>query len=212
MGTKINYIVYDLETGGLSSETNAITEVAFIAIDGETLEETGRYTTFVQPYGDLGYDQRALDITGVTMDMINSGKEAKLVVKEIIDFISGQGKGRGKKPILCGHNIIAFDNKFMSRLFKEHRKDFDKIHNTAQYIDSMWWSRMKSPIDEDDHGKHALPAACNRAGIELTDGHRAMTDTASNALLVISYLKSLRGAGGAAVVAPKHEYREHFNF
>jgi len=210
--SKQNYIVYDFETGGLNPKVNAVTEVAMISIDGEKLEEIDRYTTFIQPYGDLGYDQRALDITGITMDMINSGKDAKTVVKEMSDFIVNTGKGRGKKPILCGHKIVTFDNLFAEVLFKTHRKDFYSLINNEVYIDTMWWSRMRSPIDEDEHGKHALSAACNRAGIELTDGHRAMNDTASNSLLVVEYLKSLRGAGGATEIVPKHIFRDHFKF
>lgn len=209
---KINYIVYDLETGGFSSEKVAITEIALIAIDGQTLEEIERYTTFIQPYGDLGYDQQALDVTGITMDMINSGKDAKVVAKEVAEFIVRQGTGMNKKPILCGHNIIKFDNPFLVKFLGLHRKDLMKLVNKDVFFDTMWWSRMRTPFDSDEFGKHNLTDACNRDGVEIIDAHRALADTTANTQLVVSYLKHLRGTGTAAVQAQKHEYREEFKF
>lgn len=209
---KINYIVYDLETGGFSAEKNAITEIALISIDGQSLEETGRYTTFIQPYLDLGYDKQALDVTGINMDMIMSGKEAKQVAKEVSEFIVSQGTAMNKKPILCGHNIIKFDNPFLAKLLTVVRKDLYNIINKDCILDTMWWSRMRTPVDEDDFGKHNLGDACKREGIEIIDAHRAMQDTAANARLVVSYLKHLRGSGEAISQVQTHEYRETFKF
>ena len=207
----LNYIVYDLETGGFSKEKHAITEIAMIAINGRTLEEIGRYESFIRPYASLGYDQQALNVTGITMEMINSGKDAKVVAKEVSDFIKDTGTGMNKKPILCGHNIKKFDNPFLSDFLKFHKKDLWKLINT-EIMDTMWWSRMKTPFDDDEFGKHNLPDACSRQGIEVIDAHRAMNDTAANASLVIAYLKSLRGAGESVDRVEKHNYRDTFKF
>jgi len=207
----LNYIVYDLETGGFNPKTEAITEIAMIAINGKTLEEIGRYESFIRPYGGLGYNQQALNVTGITMDMINSGKDSKVVAKEVTDFIKSTGAGLNKRPILCGHNIKKFDNPFLSDFLKLHRKDLWKIIND-EIIDTMWWSRMKTPEDSDEFGKHNLSDACNREGVEVIDAHRAMNDTAANAALVVSYLKHLRGTGEAVERVDKHSYRETFKF
>jgi DNA polymerase III alpha subunit (gram-positive type) len=209
---KINYVVYDLETGGFDSEKVAITEIAMIAIDGQSLEEIERYTTFIKPYADLGYDQQALKATGITMDMIHSGKDAKVVATEVNDFLKRQGTAMNKKPILCGHNIVKFDNPFLRKLLGLYRKDLDKIINKDMFMDTMWFSRMRMPYDQDDFGKHSLGVACSREGIEVIDAHRAMNDTAANARLVVSYLKHLRGKGENVVKQEKHSYRETFKF
>ena len=210
MSKKINYIVYDLETGGFSAEKNPITEVAMIAIDGETLEETSRYTTFVQPYLNLEYDPQALKATGIDMNMIMSGKDAKVVSREVSNFITSQGTGLNKKPILCGHNIIKFDNPFLYKLLNLTKKDLYSIINKDIFIDTMWWSRLKTPVDSDSFGKHNLTSACNREGIELVDAHRAMNDTSANARLVVSYLQNLRGKGVVKSVEEKHSFRDTF--
>src|SRR5690554_1161596 len=220
-----NYIVYDLETGGFDCKRVAITEIALIAIDGFTLEETERYTTFIKPYSvteisedgvktekKLEYDSQALQVTGITMDMIMSGKESKDVVREVSDFMKRHGTGARKKPILCGHNIIDFDNPFLQVLFKSQKKELEKFINPKHYIDTMWWSRMKTPKDKDQYGTHKLSDACSRQGIELVDAHRAMNDTAANSRLVVSYLKSLRGEGVVVEQEEKHSYTRNFKF
>lgn len=209
---KINYVVYDLETGGFNSEEEAITEIAMIAIDGETLEEIERYTTFIKPYGNLNYTDQALKSTGITMEMINSGKDPKIVVKEVSEFLQRQGTAMNKKPILCGHNIIKFDNSFLVKLFSLHRRDLYSLINKDMFFDTMWISRMRSPFDEDEFGKHSLSNACSREGIEVIDAHRAMNDTAANASLVVSYLRYLRGVGSSVEREKKHNYRDTFKF
>ena len=207
----LNYIVYDLETGGFNEEKEAITEIALISLNGRTLEEQGRYTTFIKPYGGLGYSQSALDVTGITMDMIQSGKDAKIVAKEVSEFIKAQGTGMNKRPILCGHNIKKFDNPFFSKFLALHKKDLYKMIND-EIMDTMWWSRMRTPFDSDAFGKHNLGDACSRHGIEVIDAHRAMADAAANAELVKSFLKHLRGTGESVAKVEKHNYRETFNF
>jgi DNA polymerase III alpha subunit (gram-positive type) len=208
---KINYIVYDIETGGFNSNEHAITEIAMIALDGETLEEVGRYESLVRPYGGLGYTQTALDVTGINMDMLNSGKDSKTVVNEMVSFIKAQGTTMNKKPILCGHNIKKFDNPFISEFFKFHKKDLYKIIS-PEIMDTMWWSRMRTPVSEDEFGKHNLGDACSREGIEVVDAHRAMSDTAANKEIVVNYLKNLRGSGVSLEKKDDHDYREDFKF
>lgn len=46
-------IVYDLETGGLRSDFNSITEIAMVAIDLENLEIIDTFSTLIKPYMDL---------------------------------------------------------------------------------------------------------------------------------------------------------------
>jgi len=202
-----NYIIFDLETGGLDSSKHAITEVAMLAIDGVTLEEIDRYSTFVQPYG-LEYEQEAFDITGITMDMINTGKAARQVCNEMVKFFKSIGTGR-KKPILCGHNIISFDIPFLDNLFKTYKKDLFKTVNEHEFMDTMWMSRH---IWTDPSMKHNLTVACEREGVEIIDAHRAINDVAANTELLKSYLKRLRGAGEISTNNDQHNYRDTFNF
>ena len=48
-------IVYDLETGGLKSTVNSITEIACVAVNMETLEIVDEFSAMIKPYMDLSY-------------------------------------------------------------------------------------------------------------------------------------------------------------
>jgi len=103
--SSVNFIVFDLETGGFSEHKNPICEIAMIAIDGETLKERGRYEAIIAPYNDtLIYEPSALKVNGLTMKKIEGGRQAKDVIKDITDFAK-EHKSGSKKPVLVGHNI-----------------------------------------------------------------------------------------------------------
>jgi DNA polymerase III alpha subunit (gram-positive type) len=64
-------IVYDLETGGLKKDINAITEIAMVVVDLETLKVEETFSTIIKPMLDL----RDLEA--------ESTKEAKSIFKSI---------------------------------------------------------------------------------------------------------------------------------
>ena len=66
-------IVYDLETGGLNYSHNAVTEIAMVAIDLETLKIEDRFSCIIKPTFDL--DNRLMDST----------KEARVIFKLVAE-------------------------------------------------------------------------------------------------------------------------------
>ena len=60
---------------------------------------------------------------------------------------------------------------------------------------------------------YKLGTCCKAEGVELVDAHRALADTKANALLMVQYLKSLRGTGEAvtAKAFKKSRFRESFS-
>lgn len=64
-------IVYDLETGGLDFKTNAITEIAMVVIDLETLKVEDTFSTMIRPNFDLEFR------------LGDSMKEAKAIFKSV---------------------------------------------------------------------------------------------------------------------------------
>jgi DNA polymerase III epsilon subunit-like protein len=49
------FLVYDLETGGLKSEFNSITEIAIVSVDAITLEIIEEFSVMIKPYIDLSF-------------------------------------------------------------------------------------------------------------------------------------------------------------
>jgi hypothetical protein len=76
-------IVFDIETGGLKSSFNSLTELAFVAIDMDTLEDIDEMEVMILPY---------LDLSTIEEDDL---KEAKALYK----YLSVKDETTGKKML-----------------------------------------------------------------------------------------------------------------
>lgn len=223
-----SYVVLDFETGGLNNRNNPITEIAFVTLDGETLEEMDRYEALIHPYDDaLEYDQKALDYTHITMDMLyEEGKDIDQVWKECCNLFERANVSGGKrsqvKPILVGHNIV-FDAGFMHHFFyhgqnkiKSYQDALEKLFK-GQYIQSMTsdekmffinyldtldvtkaWMQSENPLSS-----YTLSAISSELHIDLNNAHRAMNDIITTAEALRINLNRLRngqqGGGGTSI-------------
>jgi len=183
---KQRYIILDCETGGLNCLENPITEIAMIAVDRVKFEEVNRWETFVKPYADLVISPKALQMTGISMDQINSGKSVDKMVDVMIKFFESvtppHDRGRNK-PLIVGHNV-GFDIRFISKAFELVDKQlYNYVSSSAEdkynpregdigRLDTMYLSREHWK----DDGKFSLFACCKRIGIDIIDSHRAMND------------------------------------
>ena len=131
------YIVFDLETGGKDPRKNAITEVAMIAIDSDSLEEVGRYETLISPY-DAIYTAEAEAISGIPFELLKrDGKPIEKVFEELLDFLEVHKVG-SKKPVLSGHNIDDFDMDFLKyQLFDRFKKKMSRYVSCEDFSLSM---------------------------------------------------------------------------
>lgn len=87
-------IVYDLETGGLKSDFNSITEIAMVAIDLETLEIIDTMSVLLRP---------VIDLRGVADD---SSREAKILIKELAVI----NNDTGIKSVLYKDSYVTLKN------------------------------------------------------------------------------------------------------
>lgn len=229
------YVVYDLETGGLDPETDAITEIAMIAVDGDTLEEVGRIERLIQPY-DANYTKEAEDVSGITKDMLYKvGMPREDVFDDICGFLELHKKN-SSKPVLVGHNIKKFDNLFLeAQLFKpiiapggtnwtsfsktllKHSEDnnirginrqlskIKKIHMHKYVSDAYVDTLELARHFMQDLTKHTLTLSCASRGIKIEEAHRAMADTEANAKLFISLMKSGRSNGLSKTVKKRRD-------
>lgn len=187
-------VVYDLETGGLDSKKHPITEIALVAIDLESLEIVDEYSSLILPYYDSElYTKDALEFSGISMNLLqDEGKLVSSVVEEVIQFFEKHTIDNSK-PILAGHNIKKFDNAFLFKLMKEERKDFEKLINQEEMVDTLRWAWLKWP----ELATFSLGSCCNAVDLLLKEAHRALPDTKMNARLLIELLMNMRGAGGS---------------
>jgi DNA polymerase III epsilon subunit-like protein len=226
MSKAINsFIFLDFETGGLDCRKHAVTELAAVAIKGDTLEKINLISTYVQPYGDYSYEAEALKHTGISTEDIVGGLPVDEVVNEFINLLIKSDltpRNKGSKPILVAHNS-AFDKGFLIQIFSHCNKlkELEKytFGNTDYYgnyqpemLDSQHLAKMIWGADE-EIANFKLGTCIAKAGIDLADAHRAINDTIALKDMIISFTLNLRsGLGNNEEVGTKHRYREHFQF
>lgn len=161
----MNYMFYDLETGGLTPNRNPIIELGFIILD-EKLKELERGECLVQNYGIL--DPAALKVSGIKEDDLAERGIPKEALYNKLKETFAKYKG---KVALVGHNIISFDNRFLTKLFEDFNDDLTK-HVSNAALDTLLLSRLVNQTIP----SHSLKSLCAHYGIPMTTHHRAIAD------------------------------------
>ncbi|EQB36384.1 MULTISPECIES: PolC-type DNA polymerase III [Virgibacillus] len=164
------YIVFDVETTGLSAVYDTIIELAAVKVhQGEIID---RFESFANPHHPLS--QTTIDLTGITDDMVENAPEVDDVVK---DFHEWMGDG-----ILVAHNA-SFDMGFLNQGFK--KINYEKASNAV--IDTLELARFLFPQLKN----HRLNTLCKHLDIELTQHHRAIYDAEATGYLLWKLVQAL---------------------
>lgn len=239
MAKAINsWIFLDFETGGLDPRWNAVTEIALIAIKGDTLEKIDLISTYIKPYGEfvdklpkdpvagkLYYEAEALKHTGITVSDLESGVTLEEAVNEIISLLTKADlspKNKGSKPILVAQNS-KFDKGFFIQIFtltgklKELEKltfgDTDYYGNyQPEMLDTQFLTKAAFGNDP-DIPNFKLETCMVKAGIELPDAHKAINDTIGMKDMAVVLFNRLRSTGEVqSEVHTASKFRNHFQF
>ena len=98
-----DYVLFDLETTGLSTENDQVVEISALKVTcGEITDE---FSTLVDPGMHIPY--QASCINGITDDMVKDAPDMEHALKDFISFIGNS--------VLVGHNIKRFDLGFIQR-------------------------------------------------------------------------------------------------
>ena len=77
-----DYVVFDLETTGLSPDKDTIIEIgALKVIQGKVAD---RFSEFINPHQKL--TQQISELTGITDDMLAGARNLQVVVGDFVDF------------------------------------------------------------------------------------------------------------------------------
>lgn len=208
-------ICFDLETGGLPSKDKRafldipLVETAMVVIDMEKLSIIEECSMIFQPdYKEdlLPVDPQALATHGITRETQEAkGVSLKEIYKKWLELFK-KYKNPRQMITLCGHNIVSFDVPFLKNFFEFMGDDLD--NHVRFYLDTMQLAHM-SALEQTDF---KLSTCCSNLGIDLVNAHRALDDTKANALLMIEYVKKLRGEGSSISQneTPSSQFRESF--
>ncbi len=149
------YVVFDVETTGLSAAYHKIIELAAVKIkNGEIID---RFSQFANPHEPLS--ATTIELTGITDEMVKDAPEIAEVLKAFYAFIG--------QDTLVAHNA-SFDMGFLNAGFKNI--GYDEVKNPV--IDTLELARYLYP----ELKNHRLNTLCKTFDIELTQHHRAIYD------------------------------------
>ncbi|MCP1103749.1 DNA polymerase-3 subunit epsilon [Aequitasia blattaphilus] len=151
-----SYVVFDLETTGINSNTDRIVEVAGIKVVGGKVEDT--FSTLVNP--ERSIPKRATMVNGITDEMVAGAPKINHALDEFLSF--------SENHILVGHNIHTFDMKFIYNATEELYGGV--IDN--DYIDTLYLSRKVLP----QLRHHKLVDLSAYFHISSEGAHRALND------------------------------------
>jgi DNA polymerase III subunit alpha, Gram-positive type len=168
------FVVFDVETTGLSAVYNTIIELAAVKVkNGEIID---RFTSFANPHHPLSIT--TIELTGITDDMLKDAPDVEEVLQKFYEWIGDS--------VLVAHNA-TFDIGFLNAGFK--KIGFGKVTNPV--IDTLELARFLYP----ELKNHRLNTLCKKFDIELTQHHRAIYDAEATGYLLIRMLKDAHEKG-----------------
>lgn len=156
-----DYVAFDLETTGLSPDTDEILEIGALKVRNGKI--TDRYMQLIHPKKPI--NDTVAQLTGITDEMVAASPEVTQVIPEFLEFC--------EDDVVIGHNV-TFDYRFTKTFAGRQKLNFD--HRT---LDTLKIARV---VLKDLPSKR-LGALCEHYHIVNEAAHRAYYDALATAKL-----------------------------
>ena len=178
--SEATYVVFDVETTGLSAIYNDLIQVAASKMyKGNIIAE---FDEFINPGHPLS--AFTTELTGITDDHVKNAKPLVQVLKEFQEFC--------KDTVLVAHNA-SFDVGFMNANYERH--GLPKI--TQPVIDTLEFARNLYP----EYKRHGLGPLTKRFGVALEHHHMANYDAEATGRLLFIFIKEVAEKHGVTDLA-----------
>ena len=167
------FVVFDLETTGLSAASERITQIAAVRLkDGEVIDS---FTALVNPGKPI--PPKVVELTGISDALVANEPFIDGVLPEFLKYIGDD--------ILVAHNA-TFDASFLRAAcaYCGYERDFT-------YMDTLELSRALLP----NQSKHNLKAVADALGVGDFRHHRADADSAVLGTILTRLLDMLKARG-----------------
>lgn len=162
-----DYVVFDLETTGLSPYTDRITEIGAVKIQGGRIVDS--FSQLVNPERPIPL--KVQELTHITDAMVAHEPTISEVLPRFFAFCEGH--------TLVAHNA-AFDTSFLRTASQELGLDY-----AYDSVDTLQMAQQLYP----QFKRYNLGSLCKKFGISLLNAHRAVDDSRACGELFLQMLK-----------------------
>ena len=163
-----SYVVFDIETTGLSINHNKIIEIAGVKLkDGK---EAGRFSSFVNPHEKI--PEHIAQLTNINDDMVKDAPDLDVVLRQFVEFVGDS--------VLVAHNA-QFDIGFIQAACRSI--GIEPLPNPT--LDTLELARMLFPSLKN----HRLNTLAEKFNVRLDNHHRAIDDSVALASILTALLK-----------------------
>ena len=163
------FVVFDVETTGLSAATERLTEIGAVLFAGGEIKES--FNTFVNPEKPI--PEKIVQLTSITDEMVADAPKEEEALRQFLEFV-------GDRPLVA-HNA-SFDMSFIRAAAGRHGITVD---NTS--VDTLTIARSLYP----ELGKYKLDVIAKHLGLEEFHHHRACDDASTLALIFAQMVKTM---------------------
>lgn len=167
------FIIFDIETTGLSPVNDKITEIGAVKIKNREVIEL--FSSLVDPERPI--PPKIQELTGITNEMVKGKEKIEKVLFDFMDFV--------KDSVVVAHNA-DFDVSFIKANANRMGASFK---NTS--VDTLALGRALYP----ELKRHKLDVIAKHLGVSLENHHRAVDDATATASIFIKMIEKLETLG-----------------
>ncbi|SHJ90999.1 PolC-type DNA polymerase III [Paramaledivibacter caminithermalis] len=164
------YIVFDIETTGLSFKHDKITEIGAVKINNGKIID--KFSALINP--EVKIPGKIVELTGITDAMVKDKPTINEVLPKFLDFIDDN-------PVVA-HNA-SFDTSFIKENCKRLGREFN---NTI--VDTLSLSRILVP----NLKRYKLNVLAKHFKVNLENHHRAVDDAVATGEIFINLISLLK--------------------
>jgi DNA polymerase III alpha subunit (gram-positive type) len=198
MQSRRHFVIYDIETSGLSPEGGAeIVQIAAVKMDYNTYEidKSSSFEIVLKPQKPDAADPKAIEVIGEDLwqRALSTGVHPKTGLRKFNQYIDSinPSKKFWTAPILVGFNNSGFDNPF-TEFWMNHYKVIGQKKNDKpwSYLSIDLLPLLFSVFGRDDMKNQKLDTYLEIMGLSREGGtHDAMEDVLLTAQLFQRYMK-----------------------
>ena len=167
------YVVFDIETTGLSSVKNEIIEIGAVKIKNSTIID--RFSKFVKPKNSI--PREITQLTSITDEMVKDADSIEIVLDSFMEFVGNAA-------------VVAHNAKFDTGFIRESLRRKGAVFSNC-IVDTLSLSRWLIP----NLKKYKLNNLTDYFNIKLENHHRAVDDAEATAEIFLRLISLLKEKG-----------------